>query len=199
MAGIEEWWLSLATDAQIFFAIASIASVFFVLLFIVSLLGLDADTELDGDAGADFGETGDFSVLSVRGLVAFFTFFGWGGFMILNSGGSLVLALGFSLFAGFAALFVVGYLLYVFNNLTESGNIDIRQALYKEAEVYLPVGDDKSPGRVNVIIGGVLREVEAVSLDSSIISTGSLVSVVGIREDGSLIVEPINQLEEPNS
>ncbi|TVR83452.1 MAG: hypothetical protein EA409_02955 [Saprospirales bacterium] len=199
MSGLEDWWVSLGTSSQVFFAIGAIASVFFVLLFIVSLLGLDADTDIDGDIGTDFGEAADFSVLSIRGVVAFFTFFGWGGFMILNSGGSLILALGFSLFSGFAALFVVGYLLYVFNNLSESGNIDIRKALYQEAEVYLPVGDESSPGRVHVIIAGRLRELEAISANNSRIGTGSLVSVIGIKEDGKLLVEPIQQLDEPDS
>ncbi len=196
-SGLEEWWLALETEPRIFFIIAAVASVFFILLFIVSLLGLDADTDIDGDMDTDLGEVGDFSVLSVRGVVAFFTFFGWGGFLILNSGGSLLLALGFSLFAGLAALYIVGYLLYVFNNLTETGNWDIRNALYQEGEVYLPIGGDKEPGRVNVIVGGVLRELEAVSVDSEPINTGSLVSIVGIRDDGTLVVEVIEQIEEP--
>jgi hypothetical protein len=196
-SGLEEWWLALETEPKIFFIIAAISSVFFILLFIVSLLGLDADSDIDGDVSTDMGEIGDFSVLSARGVVAFFTFFGWGGFLILNSGGSLLLALGFSLFAGLAALYIVGYLLYVFNNLTESGNVDIRQALYQEGEVYLPIGSENEAGKVHVIIGGVLREMEAISVDSEPIPTGSLVSVVGIREDGTLVVETIQQIDKP--
>lgn len=196
--GWEEWWIAMATGQQVFFVIAAISSLFFLVLFVVSLFGLDSDTDMDFDADSDIsvGEVGDFSLFSVRGLVAFFTFFGWGGFLILNTGGGLLLATGFALFAGFAALFVVGYLLYMFNNLTEVGNANIQNALYKEAEVYLPIGDENNPGKVNIIIGGSLREVEAISVDSSRIETGSLVSVVGVREDGTLVVKSLSELTE---
>lgn len=106
------------------------------------------------------------------------------------------MAIIFALIAGFAALFVVGYLLYVFNNLTEVGNWSVQKALYKEAEVYLPIEGDQSPGRVQIVIGGVLRELPAVGAGIDRLPTGALVSVVGIREDGVLVVNKIGELEE---
>nr|MBS0037830.1 hypothetical protein [Saprospiraceae bacterium] len=201
--GFEEWWITLSLIQQIFFVTAAVSSFFFVVIFIASLFGFDSDTDFDFDADADsgfsVGEVGDFTLLSVRGIVAFFTFFGWGGFLILNSGGSAILAIGFALFAGFAALFVVGYLLYVFNNLTEVGNFNIQNALYKEAEVYLPISGEENPGRVQVIIGGVLREAPAISIGTDRLNTGELVTVVGVKEDGMLVVEPLQVLETETS
>jgi len=198
-SGFEEWWITLSLLQQSFFVTASIASFFFLVIFVASLFGFDSDTDVDFDLDADTdfspGAVGDFTLLSVRGIVAFFTFFGWGGFLILNSGGTAIMAIIFALIAGLAALFVVGYLLYVFNNLTEIGNWSVQKALYKEAEVYLPVEGDKSPGRVQVILGGVLRELPAVGSSSERLGTGTLVTVVGIREDGVLVVNKLGELE----
>ncbi len=199
-AGFEEWWVTLSLLQQSFFVTASIASFFFLIIFVASLFGFDSDTDIDFemDADSDFspGAIGDFTLLSVRGIVAFFTFFGWGGFLILNAGGTALMAIIFALIAGLAALFVVGYLLYVFNNLTESGNWSVQRAMYKEAEVYLPIEGDDNPGRVQIVIGGVLRELPAVSPTNDRLPTGSLVTVVGIREDGVLVVNRIGELEE---
>ncbi len=198
-SGFEEWWFTLSLMQQIFFVTAAISSFFFVVIFIASLFGFESDTdmefEMDADSDFSVGEVGDFTLLSVRGTVAFFTFFGWGGFLILNSGGSVVLAIGFALFAGFAALFVVGYLLYMFNNLTEVGNFNIQNALYKEAEVYLPIEGEDQPGRVQIILGGVLREAPAINTDGKRLQTGELVTVIGVKEDGLLVVEPLEILE----
>ena len=198
-SGFEEWWITLSLIQQTFFVTAMVASFFFLVIFVASLFGFDSDTdvdfELDADSDFSVGSVGDFTLLSLRGIVAFFTFFGWGGFLILNSGGTAIMAIIFALIAGLAALFVVGYLLYVFNNLTEVGNWSIQKALYKEAEVYLPIEGDNLPGRVQVILGGVLRELPAISTADERLPTGSLVMVVGIREDGVLVVNPVGELE----
>ncbi len=194
-----EWWQALSNTQQIFWGISLIFSVLFVIQFVLSLVGLDLDhdADLDFDTSSDVDHgyqlDTDFTLLSVRSIIAFFTFFGWTGVIALNNGASTLVALSFASIAGLAAMSIVGYMMYLFSKLSQVGNVNINDALFNTGEVYLSIPSNRNgQGKVHVRIKGSLREMDAVTEGDSL-PTGSSVRIVEILNDQLLLVEPVNE------
>jgi len=83
MLSINNWWVHLSGAEQVFWAIAVIFTILFTIQFVISLIGLDFDSDVDVDGthadvhGGDFDVDPSFTLFSVRSIIAFFTFFGW--------------------------------------------------------------------------------------------------------------------------
>jgi hypothetical protein len=186
---ISEWWATLTAAHQVFWFIAIVFSVLFFIQFILVLLGVDGH---DGDMEVD-GETGDFehefSALSVRSIIAFFTFFGWTGVLAINNGLSVLVAIIMASVAGMAAMFIVAYLMYKFAQLEQSGTLNLYNALDQEGEVYLSIPEGgKGRGKIHLKVDGRMREMDAVT-DGLELKTGSAIKVVEILDDNVLKVE----------
>ena len=192
---ISQWWDALNGAQQVFWGVSLFFSVLFIFQFVINLIGLgvdldtDTDTDLDHSAHIDPG----FTWLSVRGIIAFFTFFGWAGVIVLGKGGLLLTALVVGLVSGMLAMALVGYLLYLFGQQTQEGNYHIDEALYQSAEVYLSIPALKSGmGKVMIQLGNGLREVDAVTEGKTLVN-GTMVRVIGILDDRVLLVEELRE------
>ncbi len=193
------WWNTLTGIEQIFWGIAIVFSVLFVIQFVLSLIGFDFDTDTDidistdTDVGHDFDA--DFTVFSVRSIIAFFTFFGWAGVLALNAGATGLIALAFASASGLGAMFLVGYLMYKFSQLGISGNVDVNDALYNVGEVYFTIPPHKKGrGKVHISINGSLRELDAITNGESL-TTGAKIKVVEVLSDELILVEPAVDLK----
>ena len=197
------WFGGLTGTEQVFWGISIVFSILLLIQFVLSLVGLDFDTDTDFDIdtdveGGDFSLDPGFTLFSVRSIIAFFTFFGWAGVLTLNAGGTTLLAVITASISGFAAMLVVGYVMYLAAKLTESGTADINDALYKNGEVYLSIPEGKSgQGKIHISIQGSLREMEAITAGNAL-PNGAKIRVVEILEDNLLLVEPVTDflLEE---
>lgn len=191
---IEGWWEPLNSTEKVFWTIALIFSILFLIQFVLSLIGLDFDSDADFEIGGDV-EVGTeldpgFSILSVRSIIAFFTFFGWTGVLILNGGGTSWLAITLSFASGTAAMFIVAYIMYQFYKLGESGTIDLKKVKYKNGEVYIPIPANKNgKGKIHIKIRGAVKELDAVT-DGDAIPTGTIIQVVEVLNNNILLVEP---------
>jgi hypothetical protein len=117
ISNLNQWWEGLSSAHQVFWFIAIIFSVLFLIQFILLLIGCDTDSgSLDhpGDVGSFDHE---FSALSVRSIIAFFTFFGWTGVLAIRNDFSVWLAVLFASLTGLAAMFLVSYMIYKFSQL----------------------------------------------------------------------------------
>lgn len=194
LAALDTWWGDLSSVEQIFWAISIVFSILFLIQFVFSLIGLDFDAEADADihtdvAGHDYSLDADFTLLSVRSIIAFFTFFGWTGIMALNQGVTVWLAFGFASFAGLLAMGLVAYLIFLFSRLSQEGNIDINKALHEKGEVYLTIPANKNgTGKIHLKIDGAFREMEAVTSGDTL-PTGTKIKVTQIINDNLLQVE----------
>ncbi len=209
LLSINDWWQTLSNAEQIFWGIALISSVLFVLQFIVTLfLGADfdgdMDVDMDLDAGVDVDHGGDYSLdtdftlFSLRGIIAFFTFFGWAGVLALRGGASVFIAIAFAMISGGAALVLVAYLLYWFAKLTKEGNVNIQEALNQQGEVYLTIpAQRKGQGKVHITIGNSLREMDAVTNAKEPIVTGTKVIITDVLEGNVLVVNELTELIKP--
>lgn len=186
-----EWWNALAGTEKVFWAIAIIFGILFFIQFVLSLIGLDLDMDTDTDIDGDTdGLNGDFTIFSIRSIIAFFTFFGWTGVGVLNSGGGAVIAIIAGVVAGVASMFVVGYVMYMFSKLQDSGSVTkLETAINKVGEVYMPIPAWQSGrGKVQVVVSGTLQEIEAVT-EGRALSTGTKVRVIEVIDNAILLVE----------
>ena len=213
MAG---WWDGLSTLQQFFYYIAIPATLVLIIQFILSVMGLTGDTnvdvgdadgdidfdgdvdtefdaDIDSDADTDFGNT-DFRFVSFRTVIAFLTVFPWTGIVLLGKGMNTALVIVISTLTGLFAMFVIGYLFYITARLQSSGNIDYKNAIGHTAEVYIPLlKDNNYQGKVQVVIQDRLVEATAIAKDNKKHSTGDMVKVVGVVGLSTLLVEAINE------
>ena len=188
------WWEGLSGAGQAFWGISIVFSVLFVIQFVLSLIGVDFDLDMDGDADTDFGMDADFSLFSIRSIIAFFTFFGWTGVLMLDAGFGVWIAVAIASVSGLLAMVIVGYMMYKFTQFDESGTFNPNSAINHIGEVYLFIPAAKTGyGKIHLKTKGAVKEMDAVTDGPLEIPTGAKVKVVEVLDDNLLLVEKLNK------
>jgi hypothetical protein len=193
---MEEWFSVLTLFEKVYWVIALISSVMFVILLVMTLLGGDAEDFDGGDVDADIdGDTGiGFQFLSFKNLMGFFTIFGWSGISCLEGGLSKGLTVLISVGCGLIMMFIMAALFYYLGKLQSSGTLKLKNALNQVGEVYLTIGAKRSKiGKVSVTVQGTLREMEALTDEENDLVLGNVVRVKNVTDNGILIVELLNK------
>lgn len=177
------------TLLQVFWVIAIIASVVFVIQFILTLLGMDhsdIDVDFDGDGTMDLGD--GLNLFSIKNLFGFLVGFGWAGVCLYDSITSDFVRILVAVFVGllFVGMFVVIY--KQTRKLDKSGNFDINDCLNKTANVYvrIPAGGE-GKGKVQISINGSVHELDAIT-DEDPIPSGQSVKIVEVLDNETLKV-----------
>lgn len=166
-------------------------------------LELDADLDADApDAGGDApGDGGDphgeaahaasgLHVLTVRGVIAFLTLFGWSGLAFCQTGMPALLAVFLAVPVGLAGMVAIALLLREALKLQYDGTLDLRNAVGLEGSVYLTVPARRAaPGKVNVLVQSQFREFEALTDSETPIPTGAEILVTALAGEDTLLVE----------
>lgn len=210
------WWSELGFLKQIFYTVAVPATIILVIQSIMSIIGLsDMDADLDGIQGLDsdgfdgldqmdmpdeidVGEvdvedsfSGDFKFFTIRGIIAFFTVFGWTG-AALAGRTATILVVFIALISGLMAMVLIGYMFYSMTKLQSSGNIQYINCIGKTGEVYLTIPPNKQgKGKVTLTVQERLIEVNALTTDSGPIKSGESVKVISMLTDHTVIVERV--------
>jgi len=188
------WWEGLSGAGQAFWGISIVFSVLFVIQFVLSLIGVDFDLDMDGDTDTDFGMDADFSLFSIRSIIAFFTFFGWTGVLMLDAGFGVWMAVAGASTSGFLAMVIVGYMMYKFTQFDESGTFNPNSAINHTGEVYLFIPAAKTGyGKIHLKLKGALKEMDAVTDETLEIPTGAKVKVVEVLDDNLLLVKKLSK------
>jgi membrane protein implicated in regulation of membrane protease activity len=177
---------------QAFWMIAIPSSIVFLLQAIMTFVGVDSFhgsyADLHGDLG---GADVPFQLFSLRNLVNFMLGFGWTGvscFAVVESPTLLVLL---ALAVGALFVYFFFWALAQVRKFNEDNTFKIANTLYKTAEVYLPIPQEKSgKGKIMISVNGSFHELEAVTEEDRI-PTGTIVRVIAIEGDNVLLVEPI--------
>jgi len=190
-----EFFGEMSSLEQAFWLIALNASFIFLIIFIVTFIG-GGDTDMEADANdfeADDGGVG-FQFFTFKGIIAFFTIFGWTGITCIDNALSTTATLIISTIAGLIMMVLTSLLFYWMHKLSESGTLKIKNAIGVIAEVYLPIGAKRtSTGKVQIKVQGSLRELEAITDDNEELKTGSLVKVIEIVSAEILLVEKLSK------
>ena len=155
--------------------------------------GVDADTDFDSDASfSEHMDTGigDFRLFSVRSVVAFLAFFGWGGVISYEHGVKGVAAFLIALGSGSLMMFITALALYLVMKMQHSGNITDQEYIGCTGTVYLriPAGR-REIGKVTVTVAGTTCEIVAVADEE--LPRGTSVRVVEKVDGRRFLVEKI--------
>jgi membrane protein implicated in regulation of membrane protease activity len=184
------WWASMEGIEKVYWSIAIISSLLFLIIAIMTFVGGDVDGDVgdvDADIAADDGI--GFQFFTFKNLVGFFTIFSWTGLACLDAGlstGSTVLI---SVIAGTLMMVAMATLFYMLSKLTDSGTMQMKNAIGHVGEVYLPIEANRgNKGKVQIKVQGSLRELPAITDDDEDLLVRSVITVVDIIGDNTLLV-----------
>jgi len=187
-----DWFSNLEPGIKIYWAIAIVSSIVFLIQTIVSLIGIgDFETDLDAGGGDGMDSSGFSDLLSMRNAINFLLGLGWSGVCFYDRiSNGFILALVSIIFGlAFVAIFI-----YVFKKmmkLESNGAFDINTAIGKTCDVYLRIPANRAgTGKVQISFSGSVQELDAVT-DGEMIPSGSKVTVVEILNNKILRVEKI--------
>lgn len=147
------------------------------------------DDKHEGSVHTGDGTAG-LNLLTLRGLVAFFTLFGWSGLLFCQLGLHWLLALFLGIQLGIVGMVAVAFILREALRLQADGTLDIRNALGRAGSVYLTIpAERRGQGKVNVLVQEQIREFEAVTDSETPIPTGAEVIIVAITNGDTLVVQ----------
>jgi len=187
---METWWTSMDLYLQIMWGIAIPFSVIFIIQMVMTFIGMGDNSDVSGDAGADADTGMPLHFFTFRNLVNFFLGFAWTGISFYDTIGNKAWLTLLGVFIGVLLVSIVMALLYALSRATQSGNIDINNAVGRMATVYYTIpAAGKGMGKVQLSVQQAIREYDAVSESDEAIPTGRMVRIKGVVDSGTLLVE----------
>lgn len=182
-------------DATVYFAIAAISTVLFLLrLGAMAIFGGDSgDVDIGGDFDpGDFDSSASFGVFSVLSVLGFLMGMGWMGLTarVTWELGS-VPALGLSVATGLVFMFVAAGMMYQIHKMEHVTGYDTQDTVGHTGRVYLTIpGDGKGVGQVEINVSG-RRMVVSAKTRGEKIDAFETVKVIEVADGDILIVERI--------
>lgn len=183
---------------QVFWGIAAISSVIFIIQGIMTFVGFDADTDFDADIATDGADVSDsfdasgFHLVSFKSIISFLLGFGWTGVLFWDDFDSVVWLVGLATMVGFVFMCIIAWALYMVMKLDKDNTFRIKEVVGKTADVYLRIPANKAEtGKITISVNGSIHELEAMTSSSEMIPTGSKVKIVEVLEGEVVLVEKI--------
>lgn len=182
METLELWYSGLAGAERFFWTVALAASAIFLVQALLTLVGMDADTDFDvSDMHVDTMDNGGaLSLFSIRSLINFFVGFGWAGVTFLGYGLDITIVVCLSVAVGIAFAYMYLFMRKQLKKLERNGAFKITDCVGMSCQVYLRIpAAGTGKGKVQVSVNGSVLELNAVT-DGDAIPTGTTVRVVSI-------------------
>ena len=184
------WWDALQLIQKIYWVIAFPSTLIFLIQLVLTFVGGDVDdfdTDIDTEIAGDHGFGGH--IFAFKNLVAFFTIFAWAGLASIEGGLSTAVILIISTVSGLIMMFIMAALFYFMSKLTQSGTLQMENAVGATGTVYFSIPAHKEGmGKVQVTVQGGVRTLDAMTEDDEALKTGSIIEVVEVISDDILIV-----------
>lgn len=193
---MQEWFSNLELFPKIYWVVALLGSLIFIITLILTFIGGDAEMDDVGDVDAEIdSDTGiGFQFITFKNLVGFFTIFGWSGIACLDAELSKPLTIIISSICGLIMMTIMAAMFYYMKKLNDSGTLNYKNAIDTVGEVYLTIGANRSKiGKAHVRIQGALRELEALTDSNTDLASGTVIKVKNVTSNGILIVQPLNK------
>lgn len=184
------WWETLDVLGKVFACIAVPSTIVLIIQIVLSIIGFDGDLpEADASDLSDFAYDDGLRMFTVRGIIAFLAVGGWTG-LVLDDTMVYWLRCIIAFAAGVGAMLLVALLLKLLMKLQNDGTMDISNAVGLTGTVYLTVpAERQGRGKVNVTFQDRYAEVEAVTDDTENLSYGTVITVVGVLDEQTLIIK----------
>ena len=146
------------------------------------------DTHIDG-----IDDHNGLSLISVRGIVAFFSIGGWTGVVCDSAELPLILSILISTMAGLLSLIGIAVLFKSALKLQESGNLNINNAIGVTGKVYIPIPPNgMGHGKITALIQEQYVEIDAINDGDEVIKTDMLVEIISVIDDQTVLVKTKN-------
>ena len=198
---IATWWAGLTVAMKILWGVTIAASLVFIIQTVLTFIGADADaTGLDGaDIDAPVGDISDAdlggggNLYTFRNLTNCLLGFGWSVILLEDAIPALGVRLVVAVAVGALLVALVMQLFRLLGKMQQSGNIDVyKSAVGCEGTCYLTIPAARSgEGKVQISIGGAVREYNAQTEDAEPIATGTPIKVVDVINGITLLVSKL--------
>ena len=192
MEDISNWYSALPSILQLFWGCAIVSSFVFLVQAILTLLGMDGDSDFDLDASAssdtmDLG--GGLSLFSVRSFVNFFVGFGWAGIAFYSLIPQTWLLYVIAAVIGFFFVWLYFFIRRQTMRLQSDGSINVKKCIGSHCDVYLRIpAENSGTGKVQISINGSIHEYSAVT-KGALLPSGSRARVVDVMDNDVFVVE----------
>lgn len=185
-----EWFNNLVLFEKIYWIIAVLASLIFVVIIFMTFVGGDVDGDVDIDADGDIdGDGAGFHFFTFKNMIGFFTIFGWTGIGCIRSDYSTTTVLIVSIICGLLMMLAMTTLFYFMSKLVEDGTMRLSNAIGRTGEVYLPIkASNGGFGKVQITIQGSVHEIQAFTNDEKDLVVGTIVKVEKVIDNSILLV-----------
>ena len=192
MEDISNWYSALPSILQLFWGCAIVSSFVFLVQAILTLLGMDGDSDFDLDASAssdtmDLG--GGLSLFSVRSFVNFFVGFGWAGIAFYSLIPQTWLLYVIAAVIGCFFVWLYFFIRRQTMRLQSDGSINVKKCIGSHCDVYLRIpAENSGTGKVQISINGSIHEYSAVT-KGALLPSGSRARVVDVMDNDVFVVE----------
>ena len=184
-----EWLNSLDPALKVYWIIAGVASIVFVIQMIMTFVGLDASDGLNVDLDGDVSADGPFQLFSLRNLTNFLLGFGWGGVCFYNTFSSNALVALFACLTGIVFVLLFFFMIKMILKLNKDNTFRISETLNKTADVYLNIPAEKTgKGKIQISVRGSVHEIAAMT-NGERIPSGGKARVIEIIDGQTVLVE----------
>ncbi|MCB0486549.1 MAG: hypothetical protein KDC47_10170 [Flavobacteriaceae bacterium] len=172
----------------LFWICAVVGTAFFVLKTVTMFIGLGAEQfDLDVDDGLveDVFDSASsvmaFKFLSITGITTFLMMFGWSGIIFSRDYDLPVLSVAVvAIIVGLLSVFLIAYLFQIAIKLISKGaEVKPENLIGKVAIVYSRIPEEGT-GRIQINVGGMIREIDCTSKGSILIESQTKVRVVRV-------------------
>ena len=183
---------------QVYWILAAVSSIIFIIQAIMTFIGFDADSDVDMSTAPDqIPESGDaafdaagFHLVSVKSVICFILGFGWTGVLCWNLIPSRILLRLLAAVVGLIFMSLIAFLLFQMMKLNRDNTFHVSQVIGLPADVYLRIpANRKQTGKITVSLNGSTHELEAIS--DTDIPTGAKVRIKEIVQGETVLVEKI--------
>ena len=183
---------------QVYWILAAVSSIIFIIQAIMTFIGFDADSDVDMSTAPDqIPESGDaafdaagFHLVSVKSVICFILGFGWTGVLCWNLIPNHILLGLLAAVVGLIFMSIIAFLLFQMMKLNRDNTFRIEQVIGLPADVYLRIpADRKQTGKITVSLNGSTHELEALCDEA--VPTGSKVRIKEIVQGETVLVEKI--------
>lgn len=187
---------SLEPLLRVFWIIAAVASLIFIIQTIMTFIGLGTDTDVDAGPGdmdsmADATENGGLNgVFSFRNLINFLLGYGWTGVLLYDNFEKTWLLQLIAILVGFLFVFAFVLMFRATMKLAHDGSFRMEETVGLRADVYLRIpAQRQGRGKIQISVKGSVHEIDAVTDNAEMIPTGGSVVVKEVISEDLLLVE----------
>lgn len=188
-----DFFNELSSMEQAYWVVASIGTISLLVVLISTFIGgVDSNIDVPTDEfDIDDGGLG-FQFFTFKNFVAFLFMMGWSGIVLLDAGFSNLATILWSFFAGLIMMGLTSLLFYFVQKLSQSGTLNINNAIGAIGNVYLPIGAERSSvGKIQITVQGSLRELDAVTDEENNLKTTQMIQVTQVLDPNLLLVEKL--------